>query len=92
MGSEMCIRDSTLPGALNRIGQAAALAHCDIGSGDRKMTAQLAKFVGSALVPHLAPGAIICTDQAFSAPEFQTVNLPREVALGRYHLYRNKLI
>ena len=82
----------TLPGASDRIGQAAALAHCDIGSGDRKLTAQLAEFVGPALVPHLAPGAIICTDQAFLAPELQAVNLPKEVAPGRYHLYRNKVI
>ena len=68
------------------------MAHCDIGSGDRKLTAQLAEFVGPALVPHLAPGAIICTDQAFSAPELLAVNLPQGVAPGRYHLYRNKVI
>ena len=82
----------TLLAASSRIGQAAAMAHCDIGSGDRNLTAQLAEFVGPALVPHLAPGAIICTDQSFSVPELQAVNLPQGVAPGRYHLYRNKVI
>jgi len=82
----------TLPGASDRIGQAAALAHCDIGSGNRNLTAQLAAFVGPALLPHLAPGAIIATDQAFAVPELQAVDLPPGVAPGRYHLYRNKVI
>ena len=82
----------TVPSASDKIGQAAALAHCDIGSGDKELTAQLAKFVGSALVPYLAPGAIIASDQAFSAPELRAINLPQGMAAGRYYLYRNEAI
>ena len=79
---------TTLPNASDRIGKLAVLAHCDIGNGDKDLTTQLATFVGPALVPHLAPGAIVAADQAFSVPEFQPVELPQGVAQGRYHLYR----
>jgi len=82
----------TLPNASDRIGKLAVLAHCDIGSGDRYLTAQLAEFVGPALVPHLAPGAIIVADQAFSVPEFKPVELPQGIAQGRYHLYRKMTV
>ena len=78
----------TLPNASGRIGELAALAHCDIGSGHRDLAAQLAEFVGPALTPHLAPGAIVAADQALSVPELQPVELPQGVAQGRYHLYR----
>lgn len=79
---------TTLPNASGRIGELAALAHCDIGSGHRDLAAQLAAFVGPALVPHLAPGAIVAADQALAVPELQPMDLPEGVAPGRYHLYR----
>jgi hypothetical protein len=78
----------SLPGALGRIGARAALAHCDIGSGDRALTARLAAFVGPALAPILAPGAVVVADQPLQIPRGRSVSLPDGVAPGRYHLYR----
>ncbi|MDA1099596.1 MAG: hypothetical protein O2967_11495 [Proteobacteria bacterium] len=79
----------TLPGALSRLGARAVLAHCDIGSGDSALTAALATFVGPALAPLLATGAVVAADQALDIPGCRAVALPPGVAAGRYHLYRN---
>jgi tRNA G46 methylase TrmB len=78
----------SLPGALARIGARAVMAHCDIGSGNAALTAKLAAFVGSALAPLLAPGAVVVADQALEIPGSRTLPLPPGVAPGRYHLYR----
>ena len=78
----------SLPGALARIGARAVLAHCDIGSGDAALTAALAAFVGPALAPLLAPGAVVAADQALDIPGCGAVALPDGVEAGRYHLYR----
>ena len=48
----------TLEEVSSRIRPLAALAHCDIGSGDVDLTKALADFVGPALVSLLAPGAV----------------------------------
>jgi hypothetical protein len=80
-------RDS-LPGALARLGGRAVMAHCDIGSGDAALTAALAAFVGLALAPLLAPGAVVAADQALAIPGCQRTPLPDGVNPGRYHLYR----
>ncbi|MDE0944375.1 MAG: hypothetical protein OSB58_18375 [Alphaproteobacteria bacterium] len=77
-----------LPRALDRIGARAAMAHCDIGSGDVDLTKALADFVGPALVSLLAPGAVVAADQALTIPGCEPVPLPEGVAPGRYHLYR----
>jgi len=81
--------NDSLPGALARIGARAVFAHCDIGSGDAVLTAALAAFVGPALAPLLAPGAVVAADQALDIPGCREVALPADVGLGRYHLYRN---
>ncbi|MDP6691948.1 MAG: class I SAM-dependent methyltransferase [Alphaproteobacteria bacterium] len=81
------VHDS-LPGAMARIGARAVLAHCDIGTGDSKLTAKLASFVGPGLGPLLAPGAVVAADQAMDIPGCRPVPLPEGVAEGRYHLYR----
>mgnify|MGYP003982870743 FL=1 len=83
--------NDTLPGALARIGAGAVFAHCDIGSGDTALTAALAAFVGPALAPLLAPGAVVAADQALEIPGCGGVALPDDVAMGRYYLYRNGL-
>ena len=81
------VHDS-MPGALARIGSPAVMAHCDIGTGDAALTAALAVFVGSALGPLLAPGAVIAADQPLAIPGCRPVPLPAGVAEGRYHLFR----
>ncbi len=78
----------SLPGALARIGDRAVMAHCDIGSGDRALTARLAAFVGPALAPLLAANAVVVADQALEIPGCHPVPLPAGIAPGRYHIYR----
>jgi hypothetical protein len=58
---------TTLPAAGSRLKGNAALAHCDFGSGDAVTTADLAAWLGPALMPLLKLGAIICSDQPLAA-------------------------
>ena len=78
----------TLPAAARRLGPKAALAHCDIGSGDRTATRAMADWLGPALVPLLAPGAIVLADQALLLPGATLLPTPAGVPDGRYHFYR----
>ena len=78
----------TLPAALQRIGTRAALVHADIGTGDDAATRRLAGFVGPALVPLLAPGAVVVGDQELPIAGAAPLPLPAGVAAGRYHMCR----
>lgn len=77
----------TLPFSLDRIGTPAVLAHCDIGSGDKELNAEIANFIGPVLPSLLAPVAVVAADQVLTVPGFIEVDLPAGVATGRYHLY-----
>ena len=76
-------RDS-LPEAASRIGGQAVLVHADIGSGDKEATAALAAAISPALVPLLASGAIILSDQRLSIDGTSAMPLPDGVQEGRY--------
>jgi len=91
-GDHMVVGDfrATLPQAAARIGAPAALAHCDIGSGDRAATAALAAWLAPALVPLLRTGAVVASDQPLAARGLAALPLPDGVALGRYFLYRKE--
>lgn len=78
----------TVPAAADRIGAPAALAHCDIGSGDIAATAALAAALAPLLVPLLAPGAVVVSDQPLKLPRAVALPLPGGVAKGRYYLFR----
>ena len=80
----------TLPSALARIGQPAALAHIDIGSGDLEATAVTAAFIAEALPTLLAPGAAVVSDQPLTLPTAESLDLPDGVTPGRYFLYRSR--
>ena len=81
------LRD-TLPGALARIGRPAALAHCDLGDGDLAATAAFAAWLGPALAPLLAPGALVASDQPLDEPTLAALAPPDGVPPRRYYLYR----
>lgn len=78
----------TLPAALERIGRPAALAHCDIGSGDADADAELARRLGPALAPLMAPGAVIVGDQELRVSGWTGLETPAGVAPGRYFIWR----
>lgn len=81
------VRD-TLDDAAARIGAPAVLAHLDVGSGRAGADTALADFIGTALTPLLAAGAIVVADQAVSAPGWRTLELPDSVPPGRYFMYK----
>ncbi len=78
----------TLPGALARIGAPAALIHGDIGSADAARDAELAAWLGQALRPLAAPGAVIVSDRALGEAIWPPEPLPQDVAPGVYFMYR----
>jgi hypothetical protein len=78
----------SLPACRARLAGQACLAHADIGSGEREATLELAAWLGPALTPFLADGAVVVSDQALAAPGLEPLPLPDGVASGRYHMYR----
>lgn len=78
----------TLPGAMSRIGAPAALAHCDIGTGDREENLRLAAFIGPALDALMVRGGVVVSDQYCRVSGWSPVALPPGVTPGRYHVHR----
>ena len=78
----------TLPRAIARLGQPAALAHCDFGTGDATRNAMLAATLAPLIVPLLAAGAVLVSDQALDHPSLAPLPLPEGVEPGRYFIYR----
>ena len=80
----------TVPGARGRIPGLAALAHCDVGTGDKRASAALAAWLAPALMPLLAPGAIVvCDQEALRCVGLVPLPLPEGVAQGRYFMLRS---
>ena len=77
----------TLPAAAQLQGR-AALAHCDIGSGDTGANARLAAAIGPALAPLMRPGAIVLSDQPIGLAGWTALDPPPGVAPGRYFMWR----
>ena len=78
----------TLMTALERIGRPAALAHCDMGSGDAEADSRLARAVGPLLAPIMVAGGIVVSDQAMTVEAWEPLTLPPGVSPGRYHMWR----
>ena len=78
----------TIPRAVGAIGATADLIHCDIGSGNEAETRKLADWLGQNLVPLLAPGALVVSDQLFEVDGWEQLDLPENVAAGRYFIYK----
>jgi hypothetical protein len=77
----------TLPSAECRLPGKAALAHADIGNGDREATAELARWLSGALPSLLCAGAWVVADQPLRHPSLAPQPLPMEVVSNRYFLY-----
>ena len=78
----------TLASALGRIGGRAVLAHGDFGSGDPERTAALARFLGPALDPLMAPGGYVVSDQPMTVARWRALELPASVEPGRYFIWQ----
>lgn len=78
----------TLPAALDRIGEPAALAHCDIGTGVAENNRRLVAAVAPALDGLMRRGGIVVSDQRYDMPSWTPLPLPDGVAPGRYFISR----
>ena len=78
----------TLAAASRRLDTPAVLAHCDIGSGDKAASVELAKQISPLLQELLGPNAVVISDQAMTMTSAAPMALPEGVAPGRYHMYR----
>jgi hypothetical protein len=81
------MRDS-LPAVRGRFEGRVALAHLDLGTGDVEASRELAREVAALIVPLLRPRAVLVSEPPIARPELIPSELPREVAPGRYHMYR----
>ena len=80
----------TIPGALGGIGEAAALAHFDIGSEDPGADDRLAAWLAPAAAPLIRPRGVIVSDRAMSAPGWIDVPLPDGARSEGHFVYRNE--
>ena len=78
----------TVPGALARIGAAAALAHFDIGTEDRAADAALAAWLGPAAAPLLRPGGVVVAYRELRVTGWTAAPLDATLGDGRHYLYR----
>jgi hypothetical protein len=78
----------TLEEASSQIRPLAALAHCDIGSGDPGIDRALAAQIGPAISRLLAEDAIVLSDQQFNCSDWIAIQLPDGISAGRYYMYR----
>jgi hypothetical protein len=80
--------EDTLPVARNRFAGSAAFLHSDIGTGDDERNARFAEWLGPHILPLLAPGAIVASDQRLPVLEEFRTKPPEGVGEDRYYLYR----
>ena len=78
----------TVPGAIDRIGQPAALAHFDIGSEKPALDEALAASLSAAADPLVAPGGVVISDRAMSNPRWQPLPPPPGGSDGGHFMYR----
>ena len=75
-------------GARERFAGKVAFLHSDIGTGDDDRNARFAEWLGPHVLPLLAKGAIVASDQRLPALEESRAKPPAGVAADRYYLYR----
>ncbi len=80
----------TVPAALPHLPGHARLIHCDIGSGDKSASLSLADQLVRDLSALLQSGGLVVSDQPFEYAPWEVLELPKDVAPGRYHMYRQK--
>jgi hypothetical protein len=80
--------EDTLPAARARFAGKAAFVHSDIGTGDDDRNRRFAEWLGPQILPLLAPGAIVASDQMLPALADFKIAPPGGVGEERYYLYR----
>ena len=78
----------TLASAADRLGGRAALAHCDIGTGEKESNARLIAAIAPLVNALMLPGGIVCSDQEYTVANWAEQPLPDGVRPGRYFINR----
>lgn len=76
----------TLPQAVAQLEGQAAMAHLDIGTGDKAASVALVARAAPDLTRLLRVGAIVVSDQPISHPSLEPIDLPKGVKPGRIHM------
>jgi hypothetical protein len=80
--------EDTLPASRTRFAGKLAFLHSDIGTGDDDRNLRFADWLGPEILPLLAPGAVVASDQRLPALEAFRIAPPEGVSEDRYYLYR----
>ncbi len=80
--------EETLPRMRPHFAGRVVLLHSDIGTGDDRRNDRIASWLGPEILPLLAPGAIVASDQPLAALAEHAAPLPAGVGENRYYLYR----
>lgn len=78
----------TLPNAVADHACCCVLVHSDISSGVVANNLAIAEFLSVALIPALAPGCLLVSDQPLDIAGSETLALPPGVAADRYYIRR----
>ncbi len=78
----------TLPVAMTRIGEPAALVHADVGSENHERDARLVAQIAPLIAELLRPGGLLLSDRAMTLPDWRRVELPEGVGRWEYFIYR----
>ncbi len=74
--------------AVKTLGKTAALAHCDLGTSDKRKNAELAAQIAPLLDPLMAQGGIVVSNMPMIGNGWATLPEPPGVKPGRYFLYQ----
>ena len=78
----------SIPRAIKQLGRSAALAHLDIGTGEKNTSLALAKKVAPFIEKLLCVNAIVVSDQEVERWRSYKLQLPGGISENRIHLYR----
>ena len=81
------IRD-TLAFCGPRVGEPAALIHCDLGTGDATTDLATKSWVSPLIDERLAAGGIVMSGLELALAAYEAIPLPAGVKPGRYFIYR----
>ncbi len=77
----------TVPGALERIGERAALAHFDVGTEDLAADADLVAWLAPAAAPLVRAGGVVVSDRPMRNAGWTALPLPPGAGDGLHFVY-----
>ena len=77
-----------IPRAIEQLGRSAALAHLDIGTGQKNTSLALASKIAPCIEKLLCGNAIVVSEQEVERWRSYKLQLPAGISENRIHLYR----